>query len=149
MTSSATSRLRLDFHHIRVHFKKSQVILTWIKEHPLQLKAKTELLVFPANPTLQHDFTIQIGSWCNFRWPDDFQRPIFCKNCSILLVCNAQHAAQLLVQALVIFRLDYCNALLAGLPSCTIHFLQMIQNAGLVFRKLKMAHVTLLFISLH
>ncbi len=31
-----------------------------------------------------------------------------------------QHAAQLLDQALVIPRLDYCNALLAWLPSCTI-----------------------------
>ncbi len=40
-----------------------------------------------------------------------------------------QHAAQLLVQALVLSRLDYCNALLAGLPSCTIKPLQMIQNA--------------------
>ncbi len=30
-----------------------------------------------------------------------------------------EHAAQLLVQALVVSRLDYCNALLAGLPSNT------------------------------
>ncbi len=48
-----------------------------------------------------------------------------------------EHAAQLLVQALVISRLDYCNALLAGLPSNTIKPLQMIQNAAarLVFNE--------------
>ncbi len=51
-------------------------ISTWMKEHHLQLNlAKTELLVFPATPTLQHDFTIQFinnypinfnqKSWCN------------------------------------------------------------------------------------
>ncbi len=34
-----------------------------MKEHHLQLNlAKTELLVLPATPTLQHDFTIQLGS---------------------------------------------------------------------------------------
>ncbi len=62
-----------------------------------------------------------------------------------------QYAAQLLVKALVISRLDYCNALLAGLPSCTIKPLQMIQNtaAQLVFSEPKRAHVTPLFISLH
>ncbi len=62
-----------------------------------------------------------------------------------------QHAAQLLVQAIVISRLDYCNAPLAGLPSCTIKPLQMIQNAAarLVFSEHKRAHVTPLFISLH
>ncbi len=38
-------------------------ISTWMKEHHLQLNlAKTELLVFPATPTLLHDFTIQLGS---------------------------------------------------------------------------------------
>ncbi len=62
-----------------------------------------------------------------------------------------EHAAQLLVQALVISSLDYSNALLAGLPSCTIKPLQMIQNvaARLVFCDPKRAHVTPLFISLH
>ncbi len=61
-----------------------------------------------------------------------------------------EHAAQLLVQALVISRLDYCNALLAGLPSNTIKPLQMTQNAAarLVFNEPKIAHVTL-FVSLH
>jgi len=63
----------------------------------------------------------------------------------------AQHAAQLLVKALVISRLDYCNALLAGLPSNTIKPLHMIQNAAawVVFSEPKSAHVTPLFISLH
>ncbi len=48
-------------------------------------------------------------------------------------------------------RLDYCNALLAELPSNTIRPLQMIQNAAarLVFNEPKRAHVTPLFISLH
>ncbi len=62
-----------------------------------------------------------------------------------------QHAAQLLVQALVISRLDYCNALLARLPSNTIKPLQMIQNAAarLVSSEPKRAHVTPFFICLH
>ncbi len=62
-----------------------------------------------------------------------------------------EHAAQILVQALVVSRLDYCNALLAGLPSNTIKPLQMIQNAAarLVFNEPKRTHVTPLFISLH
>ncbi len=38
-------------------------ISAWMKENHLQLNlAKTELLVFPSTPTLQHDFTIQLGS---------------------------------------------------------------------------------------
>ncbi len=40
-----------------------RLISAWMKEHHLQLNlAKTELLVFPATPTLQHDFMIQLGS---------------------------------------------------------------------------------------
>ncbi len=104
---------------------------------------------------LSKNYPIKLSqkSWGNFRWPAHFQKP-HCKNRSILQVCIAQHQKdQALpytahctthVQALVIFRLDYCNTILAGLPSCTIKPLQMIQYAAarLVFSKPKRAHVT-------
>ncbi len=63
----------------------------------------------------------------------------------------SEHASQLLVQALVLSRLDYCNALLAGLPASSIEPLQLIQNAAarLIFNELKRTHVTPLFIHLH
>src|SRR4029434_10170286 len=62
-----------------------------------------------------------------------------------------QYATQLLVQTLVSSRLDYCNALLTGLPACVVKPLQMIQNVAtcLVFNKPKRAHVTPLLIELH
>ncbi len=148
-------------------------ISAWMKEHHLQLNlAKTELLVFPATPTLHHDFTIQLGSstitpsasvrnlGVIFDDQLTFKEHIAktARSCRFALhnirkirPFLTEHAAQLLVQALVISRLDYCNALLAGLPSNTIKPLQMIQNAAarLVFNEPKRAHVTPLFISLH
>ena len=64
---------------------------------------------------------------------------------------SSREAAQLLVQALVISCLDYCNSLLAGLPVCTIKPLQRIQNvvARLVFNLPKFSHVIPLFCQLH
>ncbi len=63
----------------------------------------------------------------------------------------SEHATQLFVQALVRSRLDYCNALLTGLPANSIKPLQLIQNAAarLIFNELKRTHVTPLFINLH
>ncbi len=148
-------------------------ISAWMKEHHLQLNlAKTELLVFPATPTLQHDFTIQLGSstitpsasvrnlGVIFDDQLTFKEHIAktARSCRFALhnirkirPFLTEHAAQLLVQALVISRLDYCSALLAGLPSNTIKPLQIIQNAAarLVFNEPKRAHVTPLFVSLH
>ncbi len=117
-------------------------ISAWMKEHHLQLNlAKTELLVFPATPTLQNDFTIQLGSstitpstsvrnlGVIFDDQLTFKKHIAktARSCRFALhnirkirPFLTEHAAQLLVQALVISRLDYCNALLAGLPSNTI-----------------------------
>ncbi len=112
-------------------------ISAWMKENHLQLNlAKTELLVFPATPTLQHDFTIQLGSstitpsasvrnlGVIFDDQLTFKEHIAktARSCRFALhnirkirPFLTEHAAQLLVQALVISRLDYCNALLAGI----------------------------------
>ncbi len=148
-------------------------ISAWMKEHHLQLNlAKTELLVVPATPSLQHDFSIQLGT--SIITPSTSVRNLgvifddqltfkehiakTARSCRFALhnirkirPFLTEHAAQLLVQALVVSRLDYCNALLAGLPSNTIKPLQMIQNAAarLVFNEPKRTHVTPLFISLH
>ncbi|XDV14261.1 hypothetical protein PO909_002435 [Leuciscus waleckii] len=148
-------------------------ISTWMKEHHLQLNlAKTELLVLPANPSLQHDFTIQLESSLitpsrsvrnlgvtfddQLTFTDHISKTA--RSCRFALhnirkirPFLTEHVTQLIVQALVISRLDYCNALLAGLPACATKPLQMIQNAAarLVFNEPKRAHVTPLFISLH
>ncbi len=60
--------------------------------HHLQINlAKTELLVFPATPTLQHDFIILLGtSKIILWWPADLHGP-YCKDSSIMQLCIAQH----------------------------------------------------------
>ncbi|KAM4570246.1 uncharacterized protein PAE49_009455 [Odontesthes bonariensis] len=60
-------------------------------------------------------------------------------------------AAQVLIQALVISRLDYCNSLLAGAPASAIRPLELVQKAAarLVFNLPKFSHTTPLLRSLH
>jgi hypothetical protein len=55
-----------------------------------------------------------------------------------------QEAAPVLIQALDISLLDYCNSLLAGLLACAIKPLQLIQklNTHLVFNLPKFSHIT-------
>ncbi len=123
--------------------------------------AKTKLLVFPATRTLQHDFTIQLGSSTITPWRNlgvIFNDQLTFKDHIAKIACRfALHNIRKIRSFLsrnflsrIISRLDYCNALLAGLPSNTIKPLQMIQNAAarLVFNEPKRVHVTPLFISL-
>ncbi len=144
-------------------------ISNWMMDHHLQLNlVKTELL---ANPSLHHNFSIQLGS--STITPSRTARNIgvviddqlsftdhiatTARSCRFALYnirkirpFLSEQAAQLIVQALVLSRLDYCNALLAGLPACTIKPLQLIQNAArVVFNEPKKAHATPLFIRLH
>ncbi len=143
--------------------------LVFLRDRFLDPSSMTELLLFPATPTVQHDFTIQLD-------PSTITPSSSVRNLGVIFEdqltfkehiaktagsCRfalhnirkirpflTQHAAQLLVQALVISRLDYCNALLAGLPPCTIKPLQMIQNAAarLVFNEPKRACYTSLYL---
>ncbi len=144
-----------------------------MRDHHLQLHlAKTELLVVSANPSFHHNFHIQLGS--STITPSKTARHLGVviddqlnfsnhitktgRSCRFALYnikkirpFLSEHATQLLVQALVLSRLDYCNALLAGLPASSIKPLQLIQNvaARLIFNEPKRTHVTPLFINLH
>ena len=62
-----------------------------------------------------------------------------------------EKATTQLVTSLILSRLDYCNSLLAGLPSCELSRLQRIQNnaARLIFRKSKRESTSPLLVKLH
>ncbi len=126
-------------------------ISCWMKDHHLQLNlAKTELLEVSANPSFHHNFTFQLGSSTitpsktdrNLGVAIDDNIAKTARSCRFALYnirkirpLRSEHTTQLLVQALVLYRLDYCNALLSGLPANSLKPLQLIQNvaARLIF----------------
>uniref|UniRef100_A0A3Q1JKY8 Reverse transcriptase domain-containing protein n=1 Tax=Anabas testudineus TaxID=64144 RepID=A0A3Q1JKY8_ANATE len=148
-------------------------ISAWMRKRHLQLNIpKTELLVFPARPSTQHNISINIGSAVisptksarNLGVIIDDQLTFTDHIATVARSCRyalhnirkirpylTEYTTQLIVQALILSRLDYCNALLMGLPASTTKPLQMIQNAAarLIFNQPRRSHVTPLFRSLH
>ncbi len=106
-------------------------ISCWMKDHHLQLnQAKTELLVVSENPSFHHNFTFQLDSSTitssktarNLEVVIDDQLTFSdyitktARSCRFALYTIkkirpflSEHTTQLLVQALVLSRLDYCN----------------------------------------
>ncbi|XP_061107205.1 uncharacterized protein LOC133134804 [Conger conger] len=127
-------------------------ISAWMTPHHLKLNlAKTELLYIPAksSPTIDLSLTVEdfvvsssytaknLGMTLDNCLTLASQVSSTARTCRFFLynIRRIRHlltekATQLLVQALVISRLDYCNSLLAGLPACAIKFLQLVQNAA-------------------
>lgn len=140
-----------------------------MKECHLQLNL-AKLLVIPANPSADHNIIVQLGSTPltptrisrNLGVVFDDQLNISTHVLTTAQSCRfaldnitkirsflSEYTAQLIV--LVILRLDYCNALLVGLPTTMTKPLQMIQNAAarLVFNQTKRTHVAPFLVSLH
>ncbi|KAI4880686.1 hypothetical protein NFI96_018424, partial [Prochilodus magdalenae] len=141
--------------------------------HHLKLNpSKTELLFIPSTTGPHRDLAISFGNSLITQTEDarslgvildgqlSFSAHIanLTRSCRFLLhnirrvrPFLSQEATQLLVQSLVISRLDYCNSLLAGLPLRAIGPLQLVQNAAvrLIFNLPKFTHVTPLLRSLH
>ncbi|KAK3548188.1 hypothetical protein QTP70_005188 [Hemibagrus guttatus] len=148
-------------------------ISSWMTAHQLKLNpSKTELLVIPGDPSPAQDLAISLSNsmispsatarnlGVTMDNPLSFSSHVtnVTRSCRFLLYnirrirpFLSTQATQVLVQSLVISRLDYCNSLLAGLPLNAIPPLQMIQNAAarLVFNLPKFSHTTPLLRSLH
>ncbi len=126
----------------------------------------------PANPSFSHNFTIQLGTLTitpsktarnlgvviddQLTFSDHMAKTALAYRFALFNIKKirpflSEHASQLLVQALVLSRLDYCNVLLAGLPASSIKPSQLIQYAAarFIFNQPKRMHVTPLFINLH
>ncbi|KAM9421037.1 uncharacterized protein sgpp1a isoform 1-T1 [Salvelinus alpinus] len=170
------SRVYMGMHSVLVVNRISACladISVWMTDHHLKLNlGKTELLFLPGKDCPFHDLAITVdnsivsssqsaknlGVILDNTLSFSTNIKAVTRSCRFMLYnirrvrpCLTQEAAQVLIQALVISRLDYCNSLLAGLPACAIKPLQLIQNAAarLVFNFPKFSHVTPLLRSLH
>ncbi|KAI4901607.1 hypothetical protein NFI96_027816, partial [Prochilodus magdalenae] len=137
-------------------------ISSWMTAHHLKLNpSKTELLFIPSTTGPHRDLAISLGNSLGVILDGQLSFSAHIANltrsCKVLLYnirrirpFLSQEATQLLVQSLVISRLDYCNSLLAGLPLRAIRPLQLVQNAAarLIFSLPKFTHVTPLLRSL-
>ncbi len=73
------------------------------------------------------------------------------RNIARIKKCLSNEALQTIIHALISSRLDYCNALLAGLPKCVLEKLQYLQNsaARLLSGTRKYDHITPVLKTLH
>ncbi|KAG5858110.1 hypothetical protein ANANG_G00026610, partial [Anguilla anguilla] len=148
-------------------------IQSWMDNHHLKLNpGKTEMIFIPAPSSNLLDFSISLGDTVVSSSPTAKNLGVVMDNrlslsqniTALSRTCRfflynirrirpflTTYATQLLVQAMVLSRLDYCNSLLAGLPASSIRPLLLIQNAAarLVYNLPRHSHVTPLLTDLH
>ncbi len=75
----------------------------------------------------------------------------YLKNISKLRPMLSMSNAEMLINAFMTSRLDYCNALLGGCSACLINKLQMVQNAAarVLTRTRKYDHISQVLSTLH
>ena len=135
-------------------------IQSWMDNHHLKLNPhKTELIFFPALNSPFSDFSTvtsspsarNLGVVMDNRLSLSENITAVTRTCRFFLYNIRRirpflttYSTQLLVQAMFLSRLDYCNSLLAGLPASAIRPLQLIQNAAarLIFHAPKYTHST-------
>ncbi|KAI7908531.1 reverse transcriptase, partial [Pyricularia oryzae] len=148
-------------------------ISEWMATHHLKLNLdKTELMFLPGKGCPHRDLAITIDNTVvtptrtvrNLGVILDDQLSFAANVASVARSCRfllynirrirpflTDEMAQVLIQALVISRLDYGNSLLAGAPASAIRPLELVQKAAahLVFNRPKFSHTTPLLMSLH
>ena len=150
-------------------------IKNWMARNMLKLnEEKTEFIIFRIHQQLKkiQNITIRIGN-TNITPVDHvrnlgFMMDMFCKNNRHInyLSSSLYHqlrniwnirgkldfdTAKLVVQALILSKLNYCNSLLVGTPKCHLSHLQCVQNMAcrVVCNLRKFDHVSSSMFSLH
>ena len=107
-----------------------------------------------------HSISLSSQPWCHFWWTFDYGGacqqclPIFffhLHNISSIRRVLDMKTTVIIVQALVISRLDYCNSLLCGLPTILIKKLQRVQNAAarVIAKAGRRDHISPILFKLH
>ena len=145
-----------------------QGVSKWMGENFLKLNEdKTEVLVFGTKPKIQSmgQLNIEIGLHSVASSPAakslgvlfdqhmtmnqqvaNICRAVYhqIRNIAHIKNCLSPSAIKTVAQACILSRLDYANSILYGLPACTIHKLQLAQNAAarLITGRRKYDHIT-------
>ena len=148
---------------------------TWMSNNKLKLNGdKTEAIVFTSKHNVKHTDTIQLPlgdttvptassvkslgvtfdslmkmeQHVNSTCRSAYAQP---RNIGRIRRCRTNDATKSLVNGMVSSRLDYCNALLHGLPTSLPNKLQRVQNtaARIITRTSKYSHITPILMELH